>query len=152
MSMHAQQQVAQQPIQYLYSPNFDQDIPDDDVAGKVSTYFNPSVTFPEYIEFVSVTLMYNNKKPGSTEKIIYLATGENGGSDKPVKRTDFKLTHKVDELITTVKCPPTLVLDKKQPFYFFSDKEQLKDSCLTLGYRNYNGNFGDREKTPLKKI
>jgi hypothetical protein len=145
-------QVAQPPIQYIQSANINKDIPADDFEGQVSSYFYPSMVFPTYIELVSATLMFNNTAETSTDKIVKLVIAENGGSVKPVERKEYTITHKKGELVTTVKFKPTIILDPHQSFYFFTAKEALTDSCLVLGYRNYNANFGNRIKTPLKKI
>jgi hypothetical protein len=139
-------EVMTRPLQYLQSPNLDIENADD--GGKTTIYFFPSMVFPTYIELVSATLMYNNKKSGSTDKIIQLATSENGGSDKPIDRKEYNLLHKAGELVTTLKFNPSLLLDPHQSFYFYS-LEELKDSSMVLGYRICNGNFGDRIQTPL---
>lgn len=145
-------QVVQQPVQYIHSANFDQPKPDD-TDGKVSTYFFPSMVFPTYTELISATLMYNNDGVSSTDRKIKLAIAENGGSDKPIERKEYEITHKRGELFTTIKFNPPFVLDPHQSFYFHTDKEKeaLQGSCIVLGYRNYNANFGGRMQTPLKK-
>lgn len=143
-------QVAQQPVQYLRSTNYDSDKPDDGVDGKVSTYFFPSMVFPTYIELISATLMYNNIS-SNKNKTVKLAIAENGGSDKPIERKEYEITHKSGELVTTINFTPPFVLDPHQSFYFFTEKETIDASCIVLGYRNYNANFGGRMQTPLKK-
>jgi hypothetical protein len=153
MSVYVQdltKQVAQQPIQYIRSTNYDQDKPDDGVEGKVSTYFFPCMVFPTYIELVSATLMHNNIS-SNKNKTVKLCIAENGGSAKPVERKEYEIIHKSGELVTTIKFNPSYVLDPHQSFYFFTDKEVIEDSCIVLGFRNYTANFGGRMQTALKK-
>ena len=127
------------PVQYLQSVGIADNNPD---GGKTTTYFFPSMVFPTYIEICSVTILYKNNS--STDKIIHFATAK--GSEIPADKT--LLTHKANDMITTVVLEPSVILDPHQPFFFYHP-EELEDSCIVLGYRSYNGNFGNRLKTPL---
>lgn len=110
-------------------------------SDKVSTYFFPSMIFPTYIELVSITLL---TKKHSEDKIISLGTVKDG-SEKPLTLTQHNLIHKANNLHTTLKFKQPLILDPHQSFFFFYEGE-LKDSCVVLGYRNFTGIFGPKNK------
>lgn len=133
-------------IQYLQSVGT---TTENESGGKVSTYFFPSMVFPTYIELVSTTILCDNSK-ASTDKVIRFSTVQDG-SETPSNISMYNLTHKVGKLTTTLNFKPSLILDPLQPFFFHHQEGELSDSCLVLGYRNYNGNFGNRLKTPFKK-
>jgi hypothetical protein len=137
-------QVAVPQVQYLQSVGVSSD---KEGGGKVSTFFFPSMVFPNHTELISVTIMCNNIK-GTTDKVIHFSTALNG-SATPSDLKDYALTHKVGEMCTTLNFKVSLLLEPHQPFFFHHQEGELTDSCLVLGFRNFNGNFGKAGlKTP----
>lgn len=108
----------------------------------VSTYFFPSMVFPVHVELVSATILTKNLQ---IDKIIRFSTIPNG-SDTPRNRSEYNLVHKAGNLTTTINFTPPLILDPLQPFFFHHEEGELPDSCLVLGYKNFNGNFGKLNK------
>lgn len=113
-----------------------------DGGGKISTYFFPSMIFPTHIELVSATLL---SKKQSDDKIISFATAKDG-SEKPSTLKEHALIHKAGQLYTTLKFKQPLILDPHQPFFFFHEEGELTESCIVLGYRNFTGKFGPKNK------
>jgi hypothetical protein len=137
-------QVAVPQVQYLQSVGVSSG---KDGGGKVSTFFSPSMLFPNHTELVSATIMCNNIK-GTTDKVIHFLTVLNGSATPSVLK-DYALTHKVGEICTTLNFKVSLLLEPHQPFFFLHQEGELTDSCLVLGFRNFNGNFGKAGlKTP----
>lgn len=135
--------VQNAPIQYLQSKGKT----NEHNLNEVSTYFFPSMVFPQYMELVSITSFLGNNMD---DTIIKFSTTQNG-SDVPTEVIQHRIVHKGGIQINTHKFKTPIILDPHQPFFFYHDKGQVKDSCLILGYRHYNGNFGKRLKTPFKK-
>jgi len=118
------------PTQYLQS--FGTSIDKSGSSDKVTTYFFPSMVFPNKIELLSVTLMHKNDS--GSDKLVHLAVLDGKTpTDMPEK---FTLVHNSGKLITTLTFP-TLVLEAERPFYFYHKEGELEDSCVVLSFRNY---------------
>jgi hypothetical protein len=145
-------QVAQEPIQYMRSLSFDQDVTSDNYTGQISSYFFPSLVFPNYVELLSATLMFKNSKDTSTDIKIKICTSKNGNDHTEVlHKAQYDFIHKKGSLMTTHKFKPSIVLDPHQTLYFCAENASLPDSCLVIAYRNYSSNFGKRLYTSFKK-
>lgn len=117
-------------VQYLQSVGKAEN---SDNGGKVSTYFFPSMVFPNHVEILSVTLLHKNTASGATDKnVIMVHTRQS----LPTELSEpFILKHKAGELITTLYFPWPIIIYANQPFYFYHNGE-LEDSTITISYRN----------------
>lgn len=127
-------------VQYLQSKG--KLIPKEN-GDKVCGYFFPSMIFPTHVELISVTLLSRKQ---TEDKIISFATTKNG-SDKPSVIQEHSLVHKAGQLYTTLRFQQPLILNPHQPFFFFHEQGELKESCIVLGYRNFTGQFGPKKVT-----
>jgi hypothetical protein len=124
--------------QYLQSVG--ETVNDKDEEGKVSvktTYFLPSMVFPNRVELLSVTLLHkcsDTHKHELVDKKLYLSYQQDG---KVVISEKFTLIHPPKALITTLIFPHSILMDKHQPFFFYHDGEMV-DSAITLAYRNFD--------------
>jgi hypothetical protein len=124
--------------QYLQSVG--ETVNDKDKEGKVSvktTYFLPSMVFPNRVELLSVTLLHkcsDTHKHELVDKKLYLSYQQDG---KVVISEKFTLIHPPKALITTLIFPHSILMDKHQPFFFYHDGEMV-DSAITLAYRNFD--------------
>lgn len=117
-----------------------------DISGtkKISQFFCPSMLFPNRVQILSMTLLYQND---DTEKRVKIAVTKNveivNGSNKRTKNVlvelddSYTLTHPPNELITTIKFKTPLTLEALDKFYFVSQDVELKDARLTISFRNY---------------
>jgi hypothetical protein len=127
-------------IQYIQSVGVEDEEEDDSGdKNKVTTYFFPSMVFPQRVEILSITLMCKCKHKEDDEKIIKIAIQDKENKDAEPKDLgeDYYLRHKSDpqKLITTFKFPSAIVMDPEQPFYFYT-KNTMESSCLVLAFRN----------------
>lgn len=127
-------------IQYIRSVGVE-DVEEDEDGdkNKVTTYFFPSMVFPNRVEIISITLMCKCKHKEHQEKIIKIAI-QNKEDEKAEPKDlgeKYYLRHKSDhkKLITTFKFPATIVIDPDQPFYFYT-QDDMDSSCLVMAYRN----------------
>jgi hypothetical protein len=103
-----------------------------------TTYFLPSMVFPNRVELLSVTLLHKCSDSHThklVDKKLYLSVQQKDGC--VVISEKFTLIHPPKKLITTLTFPHSILLDKHQPFYFYHDGEMV-DSAITLAYRNYD--------------
>lgn len=125
--------------QYLQSVG--ETVNDKDEEGKVSvktTYFLPSMVFPNRVELLSVTLLHkcsDTHKHELVDKKLYLSIQQKDG--KVVISEKFTLIHPPKAMITTLIFPHSILMDKHQPFFFYHDGEMV-DSAITLAYRNFD--------------
>lgn len=107
-----------------------------------TTYFLPSMVFPNRVELLSVTLLHKCSDSHTHElvdKKLYLTIQQkdDSGKEKVVISEKFTLIHPPKGLITTLVFPHSILLNKHQPFFFYHDGEMV-DSAITLAYRNYD--------------
>jgi hypothetical protein len=125
------------PIQYLQSGGVNKGGSE---GVKMTSYFFPSMVFPEQVELVSATLL-NGKS--NEDKMIVLSTVQPGGTDVPVTLgAEYNVIQKAGQVIAKNIFPRPLILEPLQPFYFFHPNGQLQDSSLVIGYRRCNLNYG----------
>lgn len=126
--------------QYLQSSGVS--IPKEGSAKKI-VYFFPSMIFPKYMELLSITIL---SKKNVEDRVINFSTTKEG-SEEAITLPEHSLTHKANTLTSTLNFKTPLILDPLQPFFFHTD--EIADSCLVLGFRNFTGKFGPKEKKVL---
>lgn len=116
--------------QYLYSTG---NITTDSFGKKITSYFYPSLSFPNSIEILSLTFLYNyTTHTGTTnDKIIQIVTLND---KKPTILKNQFLTHKLGNTTTTQTFPIPIYILPHQPVYFFTN-EELKDTSLVITIR-----------------
>lgn len=127
--------------QYMQSSGVS--IPKEGESKKKIVYFFPSMIFPKYMELLSITIL--SKKNTEDRVINFTKTKE--GTDEAITLPEHSLTHKANTLTSTLNFKTPLILDPLQPFFFHTD--EIADSCLVLGFRNFTGKFGPKEKKVL---
>lgn len=127
--------------QYLQSSGVS--IPKEGENTKKIAYFFPSMIFPKYMELLSITIL---SKKNAEDRVINFSTIKEG-TDKAITLPEHALTHKANTLTSTLNFKTPLILDPLQPFFFHTD--EIVDSCLVLGFRNFTGKFGPKEKKVL---
>ena len=102
---------------------------------KVTAYFFPSMIFPNKVEFLSISLLYKFPSGVRDYKIIifffhyYLSIYPINLDPK------YHLKHTFDNLLTELTFDPPVIINARQPFFFYHDGE-LKDSSVTATNRN----------------
>ncbi len=126
-------------IQYIQSVGVEDKEEEDGVTRKVTSYFFPSMVFPNRIEILSITLLCKCKHKENDEKIIKIAIQkkDNDSTEPKDLGEDYYLRHKADhqKLITTFKFPSAIAIDPDQPFYFYT-KDDMDASSLVMAFRN----------------
>jgi hypothetical protein len=110
-------------------------VAENDSGSKVSTYFYPSLVFPNQVEITSITLLYNSK--GKPDNVVVKLAYQDSKSNVPTIKTEdeYILKHSPGKLVTTLIYPKPIVIGVNSPFYFFFEGEAL-DSALTVSYKN----------------
>lgn len=133
-------------IQYLQSAGKAETT---DSGGKVSTYFFPSMVFPNHVAILSVTMLHKNTVSGATDKNVIMVHTPKPKPKPPgpgpiVPPTPslpieleepYILKHKAGQLVTTLYFPSPVIIYANQPFYFYH-KGELVDSTITISFRN----------------
>jgi hypothetical protein len=99
---------------------------------KVSTYFYPSLAFPDFVDLQSITLVHNNKGPGSVERKVHLVMDVEGVATV-ADTVKYTLVHPVGNALTVKHFAPLSLLPR-QMIYFVTDDE-MKDSSIVLCYK-----------------
>lgn len=107
----------------------------------VTTYFYPSMVFPNRVELISVTLLHkcknhNHEDPTLVKTLTLSVHNKAKGIVIPLS-DKFSLKHETKELITTLKFPYPVILDAHQPF-FFHHVGEMADSAITVAFRNFD--------------
>jgi len=97
---------------------------------KVTTYFFPSIVFPNKIELLSTTILCRKK----SENTIHISVQQKDGTAINMG-DDYVLKHPEDKLVSTIEYKTPIIIEALQPFYLYSI-EELEDSSLTIAYRN----------------
>ncbi|ADO00364.1 hypothetical protein WIV_gp021 [Wiseana iridescent virus] len=127
--------------QYLQSLGVSKEGKEGEGSSKKIVYFFPSMIFPKHMELLSITIL---SKKNTEDRVINFAITKEG-TDKAITLPEHSLTHKANKLTSTLNFKTPLILDPLQPFFFHTD-EIMVDSCLVLGFRNFTGKFGPKEK------
>jgi len=104
-------------------------------TGKVTAYFFPSMIFPNKVEFLSISLLYKFPSGIKDDKIIMFAVQKDPTKDPINLDPKYHLKHTFDNLLTELTFAPPVIINARQPFFFYHDGE-LKDSSVTVTYRN----------------
>lgn len=104
-------------------------------TAKVTTYFFPSMIFPNNVEFLSVSLLYKFPSGIKDDKILIFAVQKDPTKDPVNLDTKYHLKHAFNNLLSELTFTPPVVIKAQQPFFFYHEGE-LADSSITITYRN----------------